>query len=96
MIDELAQAIRERRVVEFDYQRRHRVVEPHTLGVLDGVEELLGYQTGGESRSGGVPDWRRFRVRAIQNLQLLSQRFGSRPGRTGRPASWDRILEFVP
>jgi predicted DNA-binding transcriptional regulator YafY len=96
MIDELIRAIRERRVVEFEYERRHRVVEPHTLGVLDGVEELLGYQIGGESSSGRLPDWRRFRVRAITNLRILTQRFGSRPGRTGRHASWDTILEFVP
>jgi predicted DNA-binding transcriptional regulator YafY len=96
MIDELIRAIRERRVVEFDYERRHRVVEPHTLGILDGAEQLLGYQLGGESSSGPLPDWRRFRVRAIENLQLLAQRFGSRPGRSGRHASFDRVLEFVP
>ena len=96
MIDQLILAIRERRVVEFDYQRRHRVVEPHTLGVLNEVEELLGYQIGGESGSGPLPDWRRFRVRAIENLELLARRFGSRPGRGDRHASWDRILEFVP
>ncbi len=92
----LLRAIRERRIVEFDYDRCHRVVEPHVLGVLGGVDQLLGYQIGGESQSGNLPEWRRFRVRAIANLQLRAQLFGSRPARTDRHASWDRILEYVP
>ena len=96
MTEPLVQAIRERRVVEFDYEQCHRVVEPHTLGYVDGVEELLGYQIGGESRSGRLPSWRRFRVAAIANLVLLTRRFGSRPSGTGRHASWDRIVEYVP
>jgi predicted DNA-binding transcriptional regulator YafY len=92
----LVTAIRERRVVEFDYDDLRRVVEPHTLGVLEGREELLGYQVDGESRSGRIPDWRRYLVETIENLRVLDRRFRSRPGRTGRHASWDLILEFVP
>ena len=34
MTEPLVQAIRERRVVEFDYEQCHRVVEPHTLGYV--------------------------------------------------------------
>jgi hypothetical protein len=45
---------------------------------------------------GRLPDCRRFRVRAIESLQVLAQRFGSRPGRSGRHASWDSIVEFIP
>jgi hypothetical protein len=32
----------------FTYQGLHRVAEPHDYGVLNGIEQLLVYQVGGE------------------------------------------------
>jgi hypothetical protein len=91
----LVRAICERRLVAFEHGGRHRVVEPHTLGFLDGVEELLAYQVGGTSGSGRLPDWRRFRVIEIAAPQLLDRRFGSRPSGSGRHASWDHVEAYV-
>lgn len=85
---ELARAVRERRVVMFTYDGRPRVVEPHAYGLGgDGVPVMHGYQTGGESVSGGLPGWRTFRVAAITELRVGDDRFASaRPDYVeGRP-----------
>lgn len=81
--DALARAIRDRKVVTFTYHGHPRVVEPHTLGVMNrtGNLELAGYQTGGGSRRGGIPDWRLYMVSEIQDLAVLEEAFpGPRPG----------------
>ena len=50
-------------------------MEPHDLGIAGGVEQLLAYQIGGESRSGSPPEWRRFDVRDIGDLRILEETF---------------------
>lgn len=49
----IERAIREKSVVTFNYGGHSRHVEPHILGVNGGSLQLLGYQIGGSSRSGG-------------------------------------------
>lgn len=71
----LASAIAQRKLVEFTYGRHTRVVEPHVLGTHDRVLQLLAYQVGGTSSSGGLPEWRRFDVDKILNLRVLSDTF---------------------
>lgn len=68
-------AIAARKLVEFTYHGRRRVVEPHDLGVHRGVTQLLAYQVRGGSKSGGIPEWRRFDVDEIGNLTLKEQSF---------------------
>ena len=62
LTDDLINAIGARRLVRFRYHDCERLVEPHDLGIAGGVEQLLAYQIGGESRSGSLPEWRRFDV----------------------------------
>jgi len=96
LTDELIRAIRARRLVAFRYHECERVVEPHDLGVAGGVEQLLAYQIGGESRSGSLPEWRRFDVADLRDLRLLEETFpGSRPAPSGRHSSWDRTIVRV-
>ena len=89
-------AIKEKKVISFTYSGFPRVVEPHIYGINDGIPQLLGYQIRGSSSSGVIPDWRRFNISAIQNLQILNELF---PGRRGFPSGkhshWDEQILIV-
>lgn len=90
-IGELAvRAIQEHRVVRFTYQTLEREVEPHLVGIHEAGEAmLLGYQTGGRSRSGELPGWRTFVLSEIADLELLDRRF------SGSRADFDPGERFV-
>lgn len=93
---EMEVAIRSKAVVEFNYGGHHRVVEPHVLGVSGGVMQFLGYQIGGTSSSGGLPEWRRFDLNKISGFSLTDQLFpGRRPFPSGQHSSWDYQILVV-
>jgi hypothetical protein len=92
----IRQAISERRLVQFMYQGYTRIGEPHVYGRNDGVSQLLIYQTGGGSRSGRLPDWRRCDLPQITAFQLMNETFpGSRPNPSGRHSAWDQTFAIV-
>jgi hypothetical protein len=79
----ICDSIRERKIIEFHYEGGIRVVEPHCCGLHrdTGKEVLIGYQTGGHTRSGGVPDWRVYEVSNISGLKVTDISFlGPRSG----------------
>lgn len=54
MASPICDAIRQRRVIEFDYHGRHRIAEPYCHGTsARGVEVVRAVQIGGSSQSGG-------------------------------------------
>ena len=76
MIDEiynkLAEAIRNKNQVTFEYLDLKREVCPHTLGKKNGKNHVLAYQFAGES-SRGLPEggeWRCFDIDKITALQI--------------------------
>lgn len=90
-------AIREKKILSFTYSGYPRVVEPHVYGIEGGAYQFLGYQIRGGSKSGGaLPEWRRFSISAMQNLQTLNEFF---PGRRATPSGdrshWDQIIMVV-
>ena len=91
----LVEAIGARRLVSFAYHGLPRVAEPHTYGVLGGKEQLLAYQVGGGSGSGGLPEWRRFDADGIEDARMLPGRFAPRSP-AGHHAPWARVIAFVP
>lgn len=92
----ILQAIAAKKLIEFSYSGHQRLIEPHVLGVNGGVTQVLGYQVGGSSSSGGIPEWRRFDFPQISGLKLTSTSFpGSRPFPSGRHSSWDRRIAVV-
>ncbi|TGB33982.1 hypothetical protein C6946_09175 [Burkholderia thailandensis] len=92
----ILRAITDKKLIEFYYNGLHRVAEPHVYGVLNGVKQLLAYQTGGQSNNGGIPDWRRFDLGHISQLVVLAQSFpGRRPIPSGRHSSWDVRIAIV-
>jgi hypothetical protein len=95
-IDELLRkAIQERRLVQFVYKHKRRIVEPHDYGIHNGSIKLFGYQVGGWS-SEPLPSWRWALVNSISDLCLLAQQFpGRRPSPSGRHHQWEQIFVRV-
>lgn len=92
----IEQAIKEKKVIKFTYSGHPRVVEPHILGAKDNVTQLLGYQIGGSSSSGGIPEWRRFDTDKISGLSIGAESFpGKRPFPSGKHSSWDSKIAMV-
>lgn len=92
----IEQAIQSKKLVEFMYSGHLRVVEPHVLGVNSGVTQLLGYQVGGDSSSGSIPEWRRFDIPKMSDLSISSESFsGRRPFPSGKHSSWDYQIAIV-
>ncbi len=96
MQQEIQRAIAEINLVEFSYHGFRRLVEPHILGIHGGVKQLLGYQVGGQSSSGGLPQWRRFDLHEMSGFSVLNEKFaGSRPTPSGRHSAWDVKIAVV-
>ena len=96
MNQDLIEAIRSKKMIEFNYSGHHRVAEPHVYGRHGGKEQLLVYQVGGSSSSGGLPEWRRVDVPRISDLVVSDQTFpGSRPTQSGEHTNWDQTYAIV-
>lgn len=93
----LHDAIDQRRIVRFRALGKVRVGEPHVLGVKDGRLHLLLWQSEGASSSGRLPDWRRFEIRDIRDLETTDAHFhGARADhRGGRHSAFDRHVAVV-
>ena len=84
----LAQAIRDRRVIEFRYHGEHRTVEPYRLGEGAGRLRLVGWQ----ARKG----WRSFHADEMEDLDVTDRTFWEpREGYTRGDEAMDRILAEV-
>jgi len=81
MLDEIVNAIRERRVLVVWYDPGARIIEPHCLGrSTEGHYLLRAYQTSGASESGAPVNWKLFRVDRIESLEPTDDTFdGTRP-----------------
>jgi phosphoketolase len=90
-------AIKEKKILSFTYSGYPRIVEPHIYGTNEGARQLLGYQIRGSSSSGGaLPEWRRFKIFAMQNLQILNEIFpGRRSYPSGKHSHWDEQILIV-
>lgn len=96
MESQVISAIKEKKVISFTYSGHTRIVEPHIYGINEGARQLLGYQIRGSSSSGIIPEWRRFRISAMQNLQILDETFsGRRSFPSGRHSHWDKQILVV-
>lgn len=95
----IRRAIAEKKLIECRYSNQTRICEPHIYGRFDGEDQLLTYQVGGESRSGNLPEWRRFKLSRVSEFRVLEQTFGgSRDNVFGSDSSWDityAIVDYV-
>lgn len=89
-------AIKNKDVVQFSYHDYPRIAEPHILGTHEGKTQVLFYQIGGESSSGGIPEWRRMNLDEISDLETTGQKFaGRRPYPSGKHSEWDTRIAIV-
>jgi histidyl-tRNA synthetase len=92
----LLNAIEEKKLIQFNYQGKVRIAEPHDYGIQNGSVRLLSYQVGGASNSGRLPAWRWIEVPEISALQVLSQTFpGSRSAASSKHHAWDEVFARV-
>jgi hypothetical protein len=94
--DLILTAIHGKRLLRFTYKGLPRIVEPHDYGVQNNVVNLFSYQTGGQSSSGHLPEWRKFAVPSISRLELMEQDFsGSRAVPSQNHQEWDVLFARV-
>ena len=79
MNTQICKAITNKNVIEFYYDGGTRIVEPHCYGIHNdtGNELLCGYQTGGYSKSGNLPDWRLYTIPEISGLRITDDQFSN-------------------
>jgi hypothetical protein len=79
MQDVICQAIKEKRLLELQYDGQARRVAPHIYGIdAAGDERLNCYEVWGGS-DGESAGWRSLRLAQISELKLTSKRFAPRP-----------------
>ena len=89
-------AIHEKKLLQFFYHDKIRIVEPQDYGIQKGAVQLFTYQIAGESGSSSLPDWRKFVVKNISSLELLEKPFaGSRAVPSQRHQEWDVLFARV-
>lgn len=91
----VCQAIQERRLVEFSLHGLPRIAEVHLYGTHKGIQQMLVYQVGGASKSGGLPHWRRAALEEVSGLRLLDQHFTETRLSESHPAGWDSVFLIV-
>ena len=88
----ILRAIEQKRLLQFLYKGRERIVEPHDYGIQNGSIKLLAYQVGGSS-GGKLPNWRWMEQDQISEIRLLDRTFpGGRPSESGKHHTWDRLF----
>lgn len=89
-------AIHEKRLLRFSYKDKLRIAEPQDYGVQKDAIHLFTYQIAGESSSGPLPEWRKFAVKNMSNVELLNQKFsGGRLVPEQRHQEWDVLFARV-
>ena len=89
-------AIHGRRLLRFNYHGKERIVEPQDYGIQKGIAYLFTFQTAGESSSSRLPDWRKFAVLSMSNLELMHETFpGSRAVPSQKHQEWDVLFARV-
>lgn len=96
MDDEIVRAIKEKRLVSFQYHGYQRVAEPHIFGRNNGIKQILVFQVSGGSKSGKLPNWRRVDLPEITGFTVLQDTFpGKRPNPSGEHSVWDEKFIIV-
>jgi hypothetical protein len=94
--DIIRTAIASKNMIEFTYQGRQRIAEPHVYGVHNGKRQVLVYQVGGDSVSGALPGWHRIDVDKISSIRITPKTFiGNRRLISGKHSNFDEILAIA-
>ena len=77
MEDTTISAMDRHHALSLRYDGHLRIVHPHALLREDQTRRVLlhAWQSGGSSRTGGLPEWRNFRLAGIAALTILDDIF---------------------
>ncbi|MGI0102550.1 MAG: hypothetical protein ACREA7_08155 [Nitrosotalea sp.] len=85
-----------RQLVEFIYDRQYVLGEPHVYGIKINEIHLLVYQISGQNNAKRLPNWRDVLAEKISNLHLLRYHFqGKRTSGANIQRDFDKILELI-
>lgn len=96
-------AIREKKAIRIRYKdgpavrAGHRVIEPHAFGMATSGNEVVrawldeGVSKSADEGKSPMPGWRLFRLDRIKSVEVLEQKFKTRPGYNSKDS---RIVEF--
>ena len=94
MDEMIREAMSERRLMSFDYDSYHRIVEPHVYGRKSDQNGMLVFQTGGQSSTGNL-DWKRMYMKKMTNMKVLDKTFLGKREVSGRHVPWDIFYYIV-
>ena len=87
--ERLVRGVLDHRVLSLIYHGERRIVEPYLVGIHEAGEPVVvGYQTGGGSRSGELPGWRTFIITEVQGAELLGGGVHPDDGLQSRGIPW--------
>jgi len=85
----ICSAIRDMKLVRFQYHGYLRIVQPATYGLDEyGRKTLHGYQIRGKSATGHLPRWRIFHESNMSNFFVLDEKFSKAPPGYDRGDAW--------
>ena len=89
----ICEAIKNKRLLQFQYDNLTRVVEPHLLGrKTSGNDTLSAYLVRGYTESDKKPYWRTYLLSEIKNLVVLDEVFAG-PRKGYNP--YDKTMEHI-
>ncbi len=92
MKSELADAIKDAKIVELRYHGYARIVEPHAYGRDKSGDEILRcYQTSGGSESGERAGWKLLKVAEVYSVHVQKTTFQTRTGYRRN----DKAMEYI-
>lgn len=91
----IKQAITNKKIIEFFYDGKQRIVEPYLIGTTStGKQSLRAYQIGGHSNS-KMPSWKLFTIMKISNVKVTENTFSKRSDYNPNDKGMNRILHRV-
>ena len=93
--NKIRKAIKEKKMISFDYNGYHRIAEPHVCGNKNRKDGILVFQKRGQSSSGRLPSWRMMHLKKITNLKILDEEFPGRRPVPNKHVVWTVIYFLV-
>lgn len=91
----IKQAITNKKIIEFFYDDKQRIVEPYLIGnTTTGKQSLRAYQIGGNSNS-KIPSWKIFTIVKISNVKVTENTFSKRSDYNPNDRGMNQILHRV-
>ena len=90
-MDSIIEAIKTKKIIEFHYDGLFRYAEPHVYGRINGKLFLLTFQLKGQTKTGGLPEWRLFEMQLISDIKITDISFPGKREATGRHKIQDVI-----